>query len=455
MTTDNVYFIKGSNKDHNIITYEKGLAKPAKMNVSNITATVMKGFGTGVGGFSNTATCLYAMAAIFDKPEQQEQHDEIMTRIKLLREIVGQEIDRIKGADKPSLPAEWKKFESILPTDTPEERLAKFRHNSMVVSKKPYFFRYLYPELNQRFKQFEASYNQVSRDMFGLKFKKLLKKEDKTEEELNLVRNYRKYSPLITSDCTMNRVCREFEAVDFDIQFAKDFTDKNKKRPVISMLPTFADEYESQYDQQKYKFVYGLYKSYTARKQIKHLNALLADSLTPIDGDDYAEIRSTVYSALIEELQKQLADNGMSGKEFLYYCYKISQNNKQFNWGFPWDILEDQIIQLIPRGETYCPVRDPAGKEYLGTRYSLKNITHTTVPAIKSLVNNIINDPQEPPEKELIIPDDLADISTTLTDEDLFDVSNDIGMPEEDLFDVDLFDDFDDTDFPTEGGDEI
>ena len=152
MSTDNKYFIKGSHKEHNIITYEKGLATPAKMTIPNITATVMKGFGTGVGGFSNTATILYAMSAIFDKPGHEDQHAEIMTRIKLLREIVGQEIDRIKGADKPSLPKEWRQIEKILPTDNQDEINRKMRANAMVISKKPYFFRYLYPELNQRFK---------------------------------------------------------------------------------------------------------------------------------------------------------------------------------------------------------------------------------------------------------------------------------------------------------------
>lgn len=95
LSTDNELFIKGSHKEANIITYEKGLAKPNKMTTSNITATVLKGFGTGVGGFSNCATILYAMAAIFNKPEQKEQYDECMRRIGVLREIVGQEIDRI------------------------------------------------------------------------------------------------------------------------------------------------------------------------------------------------------------------------------------------------------------------------------------------------------------------------------------------------------------------------
>ena len=188
MTTDNEHFIKGSHKDHSIILYEKGLAEKARMTTANITATVSKGFGTGVGGFSNVATCLYAMAAVFDKPGHEDQRDEIHRRIKLLREIVGQEIDRIKGAKKPKLPPEWRRFEQILPDDGEEERRRKYRANAMVVSKKPYFFRYLYPELNRRYKQFEASYDQVSRDMFGMKFKKLLAKRDKSPEEVELVR---------------------------------------------------------------------------------------------------------------------------------------------------------------------------------------------------------------------------------------------------------------------------
>lgn len=332
LTTDNEYFIKGSNKNHNIITYEKGLATPAKMTINNITKTVMKGFGTGVGGFSNTATIMYAMAAIFNKPEQQDQHDEIMRRIKLLREIVGQEIDRIKGADKPFLPSEWKKFETINPEDDEETRLQKYKHNAMVVSKKPYFFRYLYPELNQRFKQFEASYNQVSRDMFGIKFKKLLKLENKMEEQKNLVRKYQKYSPLITSNCTMNILCREFESIDFDIKFAKDETDT--KKLVVSMLPTFENVYGGSFSQDKYNFVKGLYRQYTSRKQMKQAASIFDSIASGQSAEDYMELRQNILTALIEELQAQVQNSGMDGEEFLFYCHRLSKDYASFNWGF-------------------------------------------------------------------------------------------------------------------------
>lgn len=372
LSTDNPYFLKGSHKDHNIITYEKGLATPAKMTINNITATVMKGFGTGVGGFSNTATILYAMAAIFDKPGHEDQYQEIMTRIKLLREIVGQEIDRIKGADKPSLPPEWKKIEKIEPNDSQDEVIRKMRRNAMVVSKKPYFFRYLYPELNNRYKQFEASYNQISRDMFGIKFKKLLVKENKTEEEKNLVRRYQKYSPLITAPCTMNKLCKEFESVDFDIKFDRPDATPTKSR---SMLPTFEEEFADTYDQTKANIIRELYKEYISKKQIKHLTNIFAQTSMP--DDEYQEYRSTVYDDILSRLREKMTENNITAKELLFYCNRISSSYKTFNWGFAWELLDEQILALIPQGETFCPVKDEEEGEYyyLGNHYSLKDIS--------------------------------------------------------------------------------
>lgn len=378
LSTDNAQFIKGSHKEHNIITYEKGLATPEKITTANITKTVMKGFGTGVGGFSNTATILYAMAAIFDKPGHEDQYAEIMMRIKLLREIVGQEIDRIKGADKPSLPKEWRQITKIESTDTQEEIMAKMRQNAMVVSKKPYFFRYLYPELNQRFKQFEASYNQISRDMFGIKFKKLLKKEDKTEEEKNLIRRYQKYSPLITAPCTMNRLCREFENVNFDIKFSKDPTTR-AKTPTKSMLPTFADEFS--FTAERYDIVKKMYQEFSTKMSIRHLENILTALPTPTSAEDFAELRTTIYDSIITDLQSTLFTVKISGKEFLYYCSLLAPKYTNFNWGFAWSVLEDQIVALIPQGKTFCPIRTaehiPGPTiEYLGEFYILEEIPH-------------------------------------------------------------------------------
>ena len=428
MTTDNEYFIKGSHKDHNIITYEKGLATPAKMTIPNITATVIKGFGTGVGGFSNTATILYSMAAIFDKPGHEDQYKEIMLRIKLLREIVGQEIDRIKGADKPSLPSEWKKFEKIEETDSQEEKTRKIKANALVISKKPYFFRYLYPELNQRFKQFESAYNQVSKDMFGMKFKKLLKKEEKTDEEKNLIRKYQKYCPLITSSCTMNNLCREFESIDFDIQFMKD-KDTDTKLSTYSALPTFEEKYKDIEEKEKYLLVKKMYQQYNSKKQIVYLTSLFTDIESfSVDSqgnskgfmNDYKELRSNVYDMIVENLQQQLVQSGISGEEFLYYSYKLSKTYSSFNWSFVWEVLAEQIIKYIPSGQVLYPVLDSEGEyEYLGRRYSLKDITKITAATLLDEADSL----EIPAEPDDIEPDEelfnkiLTKMSPELTED--------------------------------------
>lgn len=363
MSTDNEIFIKGAQKWHNVITYEKGAAPVQKICLKNSIATDLRGLGTGVGGFSNCATIMHAMKGIFQKDSQKEQRDELTLRIKLLREIVGQEIDRIKGTAAPELPKEWKKTVRINDDDTDAVKADKYKRNSMVIAKKPYFFRYLYPELNQQFKQYEDSYNVESRSQFGIKLKKLLVKPNKTEDEMNLIRRYQKYSPLITAPCIMNLLCKELENVDFDINFNKG---------AVSMLPTFEDEFEI--DTEKYKQVKEFYRKYSARKQVKVLESILENVDLP-NRDEYDEIRFAAVDLVREEIREAIAVLELSGKELLFYCSQLSKEYKQFNWDFAWDILGDSIVDLIPRGRVEVPVKNEAGFEYLGDRYILAPIT--------------------------------------------------------------------------------
>lgn len=371
MSTDNEIFIKGAQKWHNVITYEKGAAPVQKICLKNSIATDLRGLGTGVGGFSNCATIMHAMKGIFQKDSQKEQRDELTLRIKLLREIVGQEIDRIKGTAAPELPKEWKKTVRINDDDTDAVKADKYKRNSMVIAKKPYFFRYLYPELNQQFKQYEDSYNVESRSQFGIKLKKLLVKPNKTEDEMNLVRRYQKYSPLITAPCIMNLLCKELENVDFDINFNKG---------AVSMLPTFEDEFEI--DTEKYKQVKEFYRKYSARKQVKVLESILENVDLP-NRDEYDEIRFAAVDLVREEIREAIAVLELSGKELLFYCSQLSKEYRQFNWDFAWDILGDSIVDLIPRGRVEVPVKNETGFDYLGDRYVLAPITEEEAKVIQ------------------------------------------------------------------------
>ena len=439
-----------------MITYEKGAAPTQKITLTNSVKTDLRGLGTGVGGFSNLATTMYAMMEQFDPEKQAEQRAELRHRIKLLREIVGQEIDRIKGTAAPIVPKEWKKREKILPEDTDAEKAEKYKHNSMVICKKPYFFRYLYPELNKQFKQYESSYNQMCLSTFGMKLKQLMAKPDKTDAEKKLLRLYQNYNPLITSNCIMNILCREFEDADFEINFRKDN---------VSMLPTF--ENEVTFDQEKMKIMKLQYQKYNSSKQINILNrffdyddnALISQKL-----NDFKNIKFKIADSVCFDIRETLNQAKITPTEVLFYAHELSQLYKKFNWAFVWDILDNQILNFIPQGTTNAPINikdledgivDDADRynggevvEYLGQYYVLKDVTkdkwakqiveapepedfsqenevemkNTDGPS----VNEKANEETLEPEEEFMTEQELRELEDTLRDSALQDKQDEI-----------------------------
>lgn len=343
------------------------------MTVKNITDTVIKGFGTGVGGFSNAATCLYAMAAIF-KPDDPRQ-EELIHRIDLEREIVGQEIDRIKGADKPYLPTKWKQYEPIpdpASGATPDDVRAAYRRNSMVISKKPYFFRYLYPELDALYKRFEASYDGIALAMFGMRFKKLLKipKTERTKDQNDLVRRYEKYNPLITSPCVMNLLCRAIESEDFDLRFGRVAGGPKEDRSG-TLLPLYP---EIDLPKEKLAAAEKAYREYKAKRQSAAIDAAARD--LGVDESLLTEMQGEAMDALLSEVRGILQEADVQPPELLRACGIMSESRKTFDWGFAWSVLDTAILPLIPQGRTVAPCVNANGdSEYLGVRYSAVDAT--------------------------------------------------------------------------------
>ena len=45
-----------------------------------------------------------------------------------------------------------------------------------------------------------------------------------------------------------------------------------------------------------------------------------------------------------------------------------------FDYDFIWDILEDDIIDIIPSGDSLIIIDDKLGEDYLGGTYKLKEV---------------------------------------------------------------------------------
>lgn len=360
MSTNNPYFLKGAKREELPIMYDKEAVPTQKITLPNQIRCDVKGLDTKVGQITNYSTSMLAMLPLFKGEKQTEQREEIETRLKLLRELQGAEIDKIKGTTPPNFPKSWRHWVKINKDDDDITKAEKYKYNSMVVKKKPYFFIYLYSTLMNDYKAYEKNFNSISLTHFGIPIKALLRKKEHTEGELNLIRKYRKYSPVLETDCIMNILCKEIENMEFDIKY---------KPNCVSLLPEFAEEIDV--DEEKMQSLTSIYKKYKAQKKYKGIEALVDNE--GIQDDDMNEILRNVLYANRDEYKDEMVELFTSSKELFNYLIVMCGRN---NWSYDciWDIVGEDIIDIVPYGDTKVVVEKEDGFEYLGHFYGLEEV---------------------------------------------------------------------------------
>lgn len=360
MSTNNPYFLKGAKREELPIMYDKEAVPTQKITLPNQIRCDVKGLDTKVGQITNYSTSMLAMLPLFKGEKQTEQREEIETRLKLLRELQGAEIDKIKGTTPPNFPKSWRHWVKINKDDDDITKAEKYKYNSMVVKKKPYFFIYLYSTLMNDYKAYEKNFNSISLTHFGIPIKALLRKKEHTEGELNLIRKYRKYSPVLETDCIMNILCKEIENMEFDIKY---------KPNCVSLLPEFAEKIDV--DEEKMQSLTSIYKKYKAQKKYKGIEALVDNE--GIQDDDMNEILRNVLYANRDEYKDEMVELFTSSKELFNYLIVMCGRN---NWSYDciWDIVGEDIIDIIPYGDTKVVVEKEDGFEYLGHFYGLEEV---------------------------------------------------------------------------------
>lgn len=359
MSTNNPYFLKGARREEVPIMYDKEAVPTQKITLPNQVKCDIKGLDTKVGQITNYSTSMLAMLPMFRGEKQKDQKEEIEKRLKLLREIQGAEIDKIKGTTPPNFPKSWKYWVKINKDDDDITKAEKYKYNSMVVKKKPYFFIYLYSALMNDYKTYEKNFNSISLTHFGVPIKKLLRKEVHTENELSLIRKYRKYSPVLETDCVMNNLCKEIENIEFDVKYRPNAT---------SMLPMFANL--TDIDECKIDKLLSIYKEYKAQKKYKGIETIIENE--GIQDDDVNDLLKTVLYAHKDECRDKMFD--LFDTTFSLFNHLVFMCQK-YNWSYDciWDIIGDDIIDIIPYGNSQVIV-DGNSFEYLGHYYDLREV---------------------------------------------------------------------------------
>ena len=352
-TSDSEVLIRGAEKNPVPILYPSaGAQLKEAINLDSQIAADERGLNSAVGSLSNLATGMYALRAKYDK--DSDEYKELSFRIKIVGELTGVEIDKIKTGVPPAKPSDWAKekvpveqFADMgsdgatvkVPTCSKEEQLRILKHNALIDDHKPYFMRYIYPALDRDIKSYDAAYDSMFRFNYGVRLADLLAVDfdDLDERYRKDMARYYSQLPVIDSPCTMNIICRKFEALQSKF--------KNHKSGARNMLSEFKTEQD--YDEVILKQVYEIVDIYNRQRRF-----LTKSNVTDDSGAKRIARRTREQMSILNTYSRGKVLELVGGdiqSAFNYLTELVEQGKCPEST--VWTILDDMILSVIPKAK--------------------------------------------------------------------------------------------------------
>ncbi len=344
--------IKGAQKNPVPILYPSaGAQLKGAITFESMIEADIRGLNSAVGSLSNQATCLYALRDNYSKGSPE--YAELSRRIKIVSELVGVEIDKIKTGIPPEKPSSWSKEripyeqkfvqtddgqKSVkVPSCSPEEQERIRRHNALIPDKKPFFMRYVYDSMNRDLIKHDRAFGDVCKFNSGIKLDELLSAEyDSLDDNCKMmVDKYRWNLPAIDSPCTMNKICKRFERLQKELK---------RHRDARNMLPDFATPQE--FDGTVLSRMAEVVDLFQRQKRfISRENNMTRDEGNKQIAQDAKERFDMLHTHIRNEIMS-LAEGDVQTA----YNYLVElMNRRQCSEPTVWAILDDLILLVIPR----------------------------------------------------------------------------------------------------------
>jgi hypothetical protein len=184
------------------------------------------------------------MLPLFSNDDKQEEKDyseydctqgqlEIFKKVKKLRYIIGEEIDSTKTGQKPELSREFDKKSNT--TDSSENRRSSQEKIAEIASKylecnkftpryMPYFFIYVRDNYKDKYTKYKMRMNEACKWLTHESIDNFTNgimqgtRTIETESEKKFWEYYESHSPLLLTDCLMNRICWKLERLEKELE---------------------------------------------------------------------------------------------------------------------------------------------------------------------------------------------------------------------------------------------
>jgi len=371
-TTSDETVIKGVYKDELPVVYKEPKAEKKIVDEKDLYYADLFSFNSIIGGLTNKSTSGYALLAELH-PESNE-YKETLKRIKTITKAQSAQIDKTKiGKEVKGIVGKWvnhqhppKDKDGRLLPETEEQQKQREFENSIMLNKHPYFFTYLYKNTKKKYKDHLKQYNILCLQKLGMTLNELKVLKRKNTEEEKFLDEFYKNSPVIESDCTMNKICGRIESVDFEI---KKLLKTNNKEPYYKL---FMSDFEN-YDQSRYELVVKMYQEFNHSVHQIMNNTDKADKTTyNQEVRNQVNVKREEFKAFISQACSNV-NEALNYLIHLFYVEKPKSNKDTL-----WDIFGREMVDNLRQKKTMIiiPVEDDEGDvEYLNKNYSIKEVS--------------------------------------------------------------------------------
>lgn len=204
--TDNPVLLRRTRPTRTIMCAQR-TAEKAIPSEDNLLRSNINGFGDDIGKITNRITSMFDVRSQFE-PGSTE-YEELSYRIMCGQHFQQCAIDKTKGIEARSMPKHWYDHRTV--DEIEDEGLRNFCLR-IVARKKPYFMRYIYPNLMRDYNAYIKSTNGKSVMEFRMRVSELA--DDASDDEnQGTFRHYTDVlSPVSSLDCVTNKICRRVES---------------------------------------------------------------------------------------------------------------------------------------------------------------------------------------------------------------------------------------------------
>ena len=375
-TTSNQEIINGIFKDELPVVYSPPTPQKIIFTDEDLYMADTFSFGSIIGSITNKSSNGYALLSNIENKygKNSNEYKITLSRLKQCCKAQSAQIDKAKiGRDVKGIPKLWVYKQKINVDDEgnilDSEEIVKKKqlHNSILLNKYPYFFKYLYKSAKRMYSKYCEVSEITCHQKYKMSFKKLKELDRLSIEQKQFIDNYYKYMPLTYSNSPMNLLCKYIESINFEIN------KKIKSLDDTNIINIYKNK-NHQYTDKQYEDITNILKQHMNR--IKYNKYLFNDIIVDNNYDDNIKQEFKIDNDTLEqELNNICSDVYLVTNVLLDYFYKEKISiNKDILWNTYGKYIFNNVKENIVKKPKFPFPNKNGILTYLGLNYSLKEL---------------------------------------------------------------------------------